>query len=42
MVPPFRNEPFTDFSQEANRRAMFEAIAKVESEFGRELSLIHI
>ncbi|MCS6815802.1 MAG: L-glutamate gamma-semialdehyde dehydrogenase [Blastocatellia bacterium] len=40
MVPSFKNEPFTDFSQEANRRAMFEAIAKVESEFGREYPLI--
>jgi 1-pyrroline-5-carboxylate dehydrogenase len=40
MVPPFRNEPFTDFSQEANRRAMFEALARVESEFGREYPLL--
>jgi len=40
MVPPFRNEPFTDFSQDANRQAMSEALAKVESEFGREYPLI--
>ncbi|MUG21217.1 L-glutamate gamma-semialdehyde dehydrogenase [Paenibacillus macerans] len=35
----FRNEPFTDFSQEPGKRAMQEAIAKVKSELGREYPL---
>ena len=33
---PFKNEPFTDFSQAANRRAMEQAIRKVERQLGRE------
>lgn len=40
MVVEFRNEPFTDFSKEENRRAFEEALAKVESELGREYDLI--
>jgi 1-pyrroline-5-carboxylate dehydrogenase len=40
MLPPFQNEPLTDFSIERNRAAMREAIAQVESEFGREYPLI--
>ena len=35
----FRNEPYADFSQPANRRAMEEALRKVRSEFGREYQL---
>jgi 1-pyrroline-5-carboxylate dehydrogenase len=35
----FRNEPYTDFSQPANRRAMEEALRQVRSEFGREYRL---
>jgi 1-pyrroline-5-carboxylate dehydrogenase len=35
----FRNEPFVDFSQPANRQAMEKALAKVRSEFGREYAL---
>ena len=30
MLPEFRNEPFTDFSVEANARAFQAALAKVE------------
>src|SRR5215213_8767193 len=36
----FRNEPFTDFAQEENARAMREALAKVEAELGREYPLV--
>jgi 1-pyrroline-5-carboxylate dehydrogenase len=39
-VPPFRNEPFTDFSQPENRRRMEEALRQVESQLGREYPLI--
>ncbi|MFD1177584.1 L-glutamate gamma-semialdehyde dehydrogenase [Paenibacillus puldeungensis] len=35
----FRNEPFTDFKQEASKQAMEAAIAKVRSELGREYPL---
>ena len=31
MLPEFKNEPLTDFSQEANRKAFAEALRKVES-----------
>ena len=36
----FRNEPFTDFSQEENARAFREALARVQSELGREYPLV--
>ena len=39
MIRPFANEPLTDFSDPANAKAMEAAIAKVESEFGREYPL---
>ena len=38
-IPEFRNEPYADFSQPANRQAMEAALAKVRSEFGREYQL---
>jgi 1-pyrroline-5-carboxylate dehydrogenase len=37
---PFSNEPFVDFSQAENRRAMEAALAKVESELGHEYDMI--
>src|ERR1044071_4951898 len=40
MLPPFQNEPLMDFSNERNQAAMREAIAQVESEFGREYPLL--
>jgi len=40
MLPPFVNEPFTDFSQEPNAAAMREAIANIESQFGRDYPII--
>lgn len=40
MLAPFQNEPFTDFTVERNAAAMREAIANVESQFGREYPLV--
>jgi len=40
MLPPFQNEPLTDFSNERNAAEMREAIANVEAGFGREYPLI--
>gem|GEM_PF-6584755 len=40
MLPPFANEPFTDFADERNAAVMREAIANVESQFGREYPVI--
>ncbi len=37
---PFTNEPFVDFSLAENKRAMEAALAKVESELGREYDMI--
>jgi 1-pyrroline-5-carboxylate dehydrogenase len=35
----FRNEPYTDFSVQANRQAMEEALRSVHAQFGREYQL---
>jgi RHH-type proline utilization regulon transcriptional repressor/proline dehydrogenase/delta 1-pyrroline-5-carboxylate dehydrogenase len=35
----FRNEPFTDFSKEENRREMYNALESVRKDFGRSYSL---
>jgi 1-pyrroline-5-carboxylate dehydrogenase len=35
----FRNEPYTDFTEADNRRAMEKALAEVRSRFGREYEL---
>lgn len=40
MITEFRNEPFTDFSKEENRAAFAVALAKVESQLGKEYDLI--
>ncbi|HWN98114.1 MAG TPA: L-glutamate gamma-semialdehyde dehydrogenase [Blastocatellia bacterium] len=40
MIPPFQNEPLTDFNNELNAAVMREAIANVESQLGREYPLI--
>src|SRR5690349_2736552 len=40
MSSEFRNEPFTDFTKEENAAAMRAAIAKVQSELGREYPLV--
>ena len=40
MPSEFRNEPFTDFTKEENAAAMRAAIAKVQSELGREYPLV--
>jgi 1-pyrroline-5-carboxylate dehydrogenase len=39
-LPDFRNEPYTDFSAPANRRAMEEALDKVRHQLGREYDLL--
>ncbi len=39
-LPEFRNEAFTDFAEEAGRRAMLEALRAVESELGKEFPLL--
>jgi 1-pyrroline-5-carboxylate dehydrogenase len=40
MPTEFRNEPFTDFTQEENANAMRAALDKVKSELGREYPLV--
>jgi 1-pyrroline-5-carboxylate dehydrogenase len=40
MKLPFVNEPFTDFSLDANRKAQLEAIATVEATLGRRYPII--
>jgi 1-pyrroline-5-carboxylate dehydrogenase len=39
VLPAFKNEPFADFSQPENRRAMEQALRAVRSEFGKEYEL---
>ena len=39
-LPPFTNQPFTDFSAPENKRAMEEALARVRSELGQTYDLI--
>lgn len=39
-IPPFRNEPYTDFSTPANRANMESALARVRAQMGREYSLL--
>nr|WP_302328567.1 L-glutamate gamma-semialdehyde dehydrogenase [Salirhabdus salicampi] len=40
VVVPYTHEPFTDFSDEKNRKVMEEAINQVEKELGQEYPLI--
>lgn len=40
MVSEFKVTPFTDFTQEENIKKMEQAIAKVESQLGKEYSLV--
>jgi 1-pyrroline-5-carboxylate dehydrogenase len=40
MLPPFNNEPLTDFSNDLNAARIREALADVESQFGREYPII--
>ena len=40
MPTEFKNEPFTDFSDPANRQAQADAIKKVEAELGKTYPLI--
>src|ERR1700722_18781063 len=38
-LPPFKNEPFTDFSKPENKSAMKAAIATVRAELGRAYAM---
>ncbi|MFC3883349.1 L-glutamate gamma-semialdehyde dehydrogenase [Bacillus songklensis] len=38
-ISPFKNEPFTDFTIEENKKAMELALSKVKNELGREFPL---
>ncbi|MGG3820633.1 L-glutamate gamma-semialdehyde dehydrogenase [Geobacillus thermodenitrificans] len=40
MVQPYKHEPFTDFTVDANRQAFLAALEKIEAELGREYPLI--
>ncbi|RKX71716.1 L-glutamate gamma-semialdehyde dehydrogenase [candidate division WOR-3 bacterium] len=40
MRPEFKNESYTDFTNPENRKAMEEAIARIEAEAGKEYDLI--
>lgn len=39
-LPPFVNEPYTDFSNPENVKAMQDAVAKVRAQLGREYDLL--
>jgi 1-pyrroline-5-carboxylate dehydrogenase len=39
-LPPFTNEPFTDFTTAENRRAMLAALDRVRGELGRSYDLV--
>ncbi len=39
-LPPFTNEPFTDFSSPEQHRAMMDALAQVRSELGKTYDLL--
>ena len=40
MLPEFKNEPYTDFTQADHRQAMEEALKAVDGQLGREYDLI--
>jgi 1-pyrroline-5-carboxylate dehydrogenase len=40
ILPPFKNEPFVDFTDESNAEAMHAALANAEAEFDREYPLV--
>ena len=40
VLDEFKNEPFTDFTNPVNAEAMKAALAKVESELGREYPMV--
>lgn len=39
-LPPFRNEPFTDFSTAENKRGMQDALARVRGQLGQKHAMI--
>jgi 1-pyrroline-5-carboxylate dehydrogenase len=40
ILPPFKNEPFVDFTDERNAEAMHAALSAAEAEFGREYPVV--
>src|SRR5690349_2678128 len=40
MLPPFKNEPYVDFTQPEPREKMLAALKYVESQLGREYPLV--
>jgi 1-pyrroline-5-carboxylate dehydrogenase len=40
MVQPYKHEPLTDFTVEANKKAFEDALKKVEAELGKDYDLI--
>lgn len=40
IIPPFKNEPVTDFSKPENEAKMKEALEKVYREFGKEYDIV--
>ncbi len=40
MLPPFQNEPFTDFSKEENRKQMEKALKEVRARFPLEIPVV--
>lgn len=40
MTTPYKHEPFTDFSQEENRKAFEQALAKVTESLGQTYPLV--
>src|SRR4051812_5274289 len=40
QTAPFKNEPFTNFSLEENKKSMSAALAKVKTELGRKYPLV--
>lgn len=39
-LPPFRNEPFTDFSTAENKRGMLDALARVRGQLGQQHDMV--
>ncbi|MHA6252587.1 L-glutamate gamma-semialdehyde dehydrogenase [Oceanobacillus sp. CAU 1775] len=40
MVVPYKHEPFTDFTQEDNKKKILDAFKQIESDFGKEYPLV--
>jgi len=40
IIPPFKNEPYVDFSIPENEQRMKEALEKVYKDFGKEYDIV--